>query len=31
LRGIQGASRARSAYLEQSPHQTGNLDMSSDI
>ena len=31
LKGLQGASRARSAYLEQSPDHTGNLDMSSEI
>jgi len=31
LQGLHGASRARSAYLEQPPGHTGNLDMSSDI
>lgn len=31
LQGMHGASRARSAYLEQPPNHTGNLDMSSDI
>ena len=30
LQGMHGASRARSAYLEQSTRHTGNLDMSSD-
>lgn len=31
LQGLQGTSRARSAYLEQSPQRTGKLDVSSDI
>lgn len=31
LQGMHGASRARSAYLEQPPQQNGHLDMSSDI
>ena len=30
LQGMHGASRARSAYLEQPPNQQGQLDMSSD-